>query len=104
MLVSVNMSCTSAFSGCLCTVYTFQLHCNVRKMMHIPTEMSLQSSEGVGVGAILGGVNNHIKEFMLHPLKDQRSLNALKFKCLKYTGENTALHGKMAFLIKACLP
>ena len=28
----------------------------------------------VGVGTILGGVNNHIKAFMLHPLKDQRDL------------------------------
>ena len=32
----------------------------------------LESSEDVGVGTILGGVNNHIKAVMLHPLKDQR--------------------------------
>ena len=37
-------------------------------------EISLESSENVGVGAILGGVNNHIKAFMLYPLKDQRCL------------------------------
>ena len=78
------------------TACTFQLHCNVRKMMHIPTEMSLESSKDLGVGAILGRANNHIKAFMLHPLKDQKSLKALKCKCLKYTGENTALHGNMA--------
>ena len=43
--------------------------------MHIP-DISLESSEDVGVvvGAILGGVNNHIKACMLHPLKDQRGL------------------------------
>ena len=37
------------------------------------------------------GVTNHIKASILHLLKDQRicSLNALKFKCLKYTGEKT---------------
>ena len=38
------------------------------------TEISLESSEDVGVGAILGGVNNNIKAFMLYPLKDQRGL------------------------------
>ena len=38
------------------------------------SEISLESSKDVGVGAILGGVNNHIKAFMLHPLKDQRGL------------------------------
>ena len=34
----------------------------------------LEYSEDVGVSAILGGVNNHIKAFMLHPLKDLRGL------------------------------
>ena len=28
----------------------------------------------IGVGQILGGVNNHIKAFMLHPFKYQRAL------------------------------
>ena len=38
-------------------------------------EISLEFSEDdVGVGAILGGVNSHIKAFVVHPLKDQRSL------------------------------
>ena len=35
-------------------------------------EIFLESSEDVGVGVILGGVNNHFKAFMLHPVKDQR--------------------------------
>ena len=30
--------------------------------------------EDVGVGAILGGVNNHIKAFIFYPIKDQRGL------------------------------
>ena len=38
------------------------------------SEISLESSEDVGVGVVLGGVNNHIKECMLYPLKDQRVL------------------------------
>ena len=38
------------------------------------SEISLESSEDVGVGVILGGVNNNIRAFMLHPLKDQRGL------------------------------
>ena len=39
----------------------------------------------------MGGVTNHIKAFKLHLLKDQRDflLKALKFKHLKYAGENT---------------
>ena len=37
----------------------------------------------------MGGVINHIKAFMLDLRKDQRALKALKFKRLKYTGENT---------------
>ena len=39
----------------------------------------------------MGGVNNHIKALKLHPfkIKGSRSLKALKFKHLKYTGENT---------------
>ena len=46
------------------------------------TVISIESSENVGVGATLGGVDNHIKTFMLHPLKDQRVclLKALKYK------------------------
>ena len=58
----------------------------------IISEISLESFEDVGVGAILGGVNNHIKALMLHPLKKIKgvcSLKALKFKQLQYTGENT---------------
>ena len=41
----------------------------------------------------MGGVTNHIKASMLHLLKDQRDLpvNALTFKCSKYTRENTGL-------------
>ena len=50
--------------------------------------IQLGSSEDIGVGTILGGVNNHIKAFMLHPLKDQRGL-LIKFKHLEYTGEST---------------
>ena len=44
--------------------------------------ISLESSEDVGVGTILGGVDSHIKVFMLHPLKDQSGLfiKGLKFK------------------------
>ena len=41
---------------------------------HIISEISLESSEDVGMVAILGGVNSHIKAFVVHPLKDQRSL------------------------------
>ena len=32
------------------------------------------SLEYIGVGAILGEVKNHIKAFMLHPVKDQSGL------------------------------
>ena len=41
----------------------------------------------------MGGVTNHIKAFKLHLLKDQGNflLKALKFKHLKYAGENTVL-------------
>ena len=53
------------------------------------SEISLVSSKDVGMGAILGGVNNHIKALTPHQLKGVCSLNALKFKPLEYTGENT---------------
>ena len=48
----------------------------------ITAEITLGYSEDIGVGVGWGGVSNHIKGFMLYPLKDQRvgSLNALKFK------------------------
>ena len=36
--------------------------------------VSLESSEDVGGECGLGGVNNHIKAFMPHPLKDQSGL------------------------------
>ena len=54
-------------------------------------EISLESSEDVGVGTILGGVTNNIEASMLHLLKDQRDLliEGHKFKRLKYTGKNT---------------
>ena len=47
-------------------------HCRyeLRKIQKL--DISLESSEDVGMGAILGRANNHIKAFMLHPLKDQR--------------------------------
>ena len=51
----------------------------------VPVELSQESSLDVGVGVVLGGVNNYIKGFMLHPHKDQRVclLNALKLKRLR---------------------
>ena len=57
------------------------------------TEFSLCLLKGVGEGCVLGGVTNHIKAFKLHLLKDQGNflLKALKFKHLKYAGENTVL-------------
>ena len=56
-------------------------------------QLSLESSDDIGVDATLGEVNNNIKMLTLHPLKDQRGLliKGLKFKRLKYTGENTAM-------------
>ena len=53
------------------------LHIQLPRMNESPmygAEISLASSEDVGMGVILGGVNNHIKAFMLHPPKDQRGL------------------------------
>ena len=38
----------------------------------ITSEISLEHSQDVGVSAVLGGVKNHIKVVMLHPLEDQR--------------------------------
>ena len=51
-------------------------------------EIFLEPSEDIRVGVILGGVNNHIKVSMLHPLKYQKlkRVCSLKVKC---TGENT---------------
>ena len=40
-------------------------------VMSTTTEISLRRRKG---GCDLGGVNNHIKAFMLHLLKDQRDL------------------------------
>ena len=61
---------------------------------HTMSEFSLCLLKGVGEGCVLGGVTNHIKAFKLHLLKDQRDflLKALKFKHLKYAGENTECH------------
>ena len=55
---------TLSFGNKFCDVLNKWLH----------EENSLDSSEDVGEGAILGGVNNYTKAFMLHPLKDQRGL------------------------------
>ena len=38
------------------------------------TEISLESSEDIGVGMIFGWLINHSIAFILHPLKDQRGL------------------------------
>ena len=38
------------------------------------SKISLESSEDIGLGAILGGVNNHLKSIMVHLLNDQRCL------------------------------
>lgn len=48
-----------------------QIHHMYKMYIHMYThaEISLEVSEDVGVGSILGGVNSHI---MLHQLKDQR--------------------------------
>ena len=40
------------------------------------TKISIEFTEDVGVGCILGGVANHIKVFMPHLLKDERGLLA----------------------------
>ena len=61
-------------------------------------EISLESSEDVGVGAILGGVYNHINAFMLHPLKDQSSL-LIEFKRLSVLGRTLF---QLRFSMKAC--
>ena len=55
------------------------------------TEFSLEFREGVRVGEIWGGVTNHIKASMLN-IKGICLLKALKFKRLKYTGENILLY------------
>ena len=48
--------------------------CVLTHKFTVHSEISLESSEDIGVGTILGGVINHIKASMLHLLKDQRDL------------------------------
>ena len=61
----------------------------------------LESSEDIGVGAILGGVNNHIKYLCSTYLKINGvcSLKSLKFECLM---EDTAVR-LMKNLVKIIL-
>ena len=46
---------------------------------HYTSVFSSEFSQGKVGECVLGGVNNHIKTYKLHPLKDQRELLA-KFK------------------------
>ena len=49
------------------------------------SEISPQFSEDIGVGVVLGGVTNHIKAFILHPLKDQRVWSSILGRTLTDT-------------------